>query len=91
MSQIQANEWHWFGSDALEFEINQTPNPERKRRVRLLTTSVHHSIQLTANEAVRAKHLQTLGFKQWDALHLACAEAGQTDIFGSSRISVSHN
>jgi predicted nucleic acid-binding protein len=25
--------------------------------------------------------MKLLGFKQWDALHLACAESGQVDIF----------
>lgn len=32
-------------------------------------------------EEGRARQLQALGFKLWDALHMACAELGQADVF----------
>lgn len=46
-----------------------------------LDVCCHQSTSFTPAVVSRAKKLQTLGFKQWDALHLACAEHGQVDIF----------
>jgi len=81
MSRLHGGEWVWLGSDAVDYEIGQTPDPERRHRVQVLASAIHQSIQLTQGETTKAKALQALGFKQWDALHLACAESGQADIF----------
>ena len=81
MAKLQTDEWQWLGSDAISYEVNQTPNPERRNRVQVLITAVHQVVPLTQAEILRAKFLQTFGFKQWDALHLACAESGLADIF----------
>ena len=63
MSRLYGGEWVWLGSDAVDYEIGQTPDPERRHRVQVLTSAIHQSIQLTQNEAMRAKALQALGFK----------------------------
>ena len=81
MARLQTNEWQWLSSGAISHEVSQTPNPEIRHRVQVLTTAVHQVVPLTHTEISRAKILQTFGFKQWDALHLACAESGQADIF----------
>ncbi len=81
MSRLQTGEWQWIGSDVVNFEVEQTPDPERRRRVKLLTTAVHRSVGLEQAETTRGKQLSALGFKRLDALHLACAENGQADIF----------
>ena len=70
-----------MGSDAIDYEVDQTPDPERQRRVRVLATAIQHLVPFTQAEAARVERLQLLGFKQWDALHLACVESGQVDIF----------
>jgi hypothetical protein len=81
MVRLQSNEWLWLGSDAIKYEVDQIPNVDRRHRLNVLTTAIHHTVTLTKTEAARAKELESLGFKQWDALHLACAESGQADIF----------
>lgn len=81
ISRLQSGDWVWLGSDAIDYEVSQTPDPERRRRVRVLATAIQHSIPFTQTEAIRAKELQSFGFKQWDALHLASAESGQANIF----------
>jgi hypothetical protein len=81
ISRLQLKEWEWIGSDVINFEISRTPDPERHRRVKLLASTIHYSVQLEQAEVVRAKQLEALGFKEWDALHLACAESGGVDIF----------
>jgi hypothetical protein len=81
ISRLQSGDWVWLGSDAIDYEVDQTPDPERQRRVRVLATAIQHSVPFTQAETARAQELQSFGFKQWDALHLACAESGQADIF----------
>lgn len=81
MARLQSGEWLWLGSEAIAYEVGQTPDPERRRRVAVLASAARQSVSLTTGVISRAKQLQTLGFKQWDALHLACAEQGQADIF----------
>jgi len=81
MTRLQTGEWLWLGSEAIDYEVGQTPDPERRRRVEVLATAIHQFIALTPAVVSRAKELQALGFKQWDALHLACAEDGRANIF----------
>ena len=81
MSRLQAGELFWLGSDAINHEVSQIPDFERRRRVEALISAGQPSSPLTAADITRTKALQALGFKQWDALHLACAERGQADIF----------
>ena len=81
MVKLQTGEWQWIGSQVIDYEVKQTPNSERRDRVQVLTTAIQQRVSLTDSEISRAKALQTLGFKQWDAFHLACAESGQADIF----------
>ena len=42
---------------------------------------VHQTVSLGISEISRGKQLEVLGFKELDALHLACAERGSADIF----------
>jgi hypothetical protein len=71
----------WIGSDVLTFEIEQTPNRERRIRIHYLTQDAHEKIELMDQIAERAEAIQTLGFGGYDALHLASAEAGKADVF----------
>ena len=81
MQHCQSKEWEWIGSEVLDFEIQQMPNLEKKRRVELLISHVHHVVPLQSSEKERGKYLQTLGFHTFDALHIACAESGNADVF----------
>ncbi len=81
LKHFRAGEWQWVGSEVLDFEIDQTPDLDRKVRVRLLTIDMHHSILMQQREEERAQQLEALGFHSVDALHLACAESGGADIF----------
>ena len=81
MARLQSGEWLWLSSEAIDYEVGQTPDPEKRRRVEVLASASHQFISLTSAVVSQAKKLQILGFKQWDALHLACAEQGQADIF----------
>ncbi len=46
-----------------------------------LTNLIHESIPIDDLIAKRAKEIVEMGFKTFDALHLACAESGNANIF----------
>lgn len=80
LTHVESGRWQWIGSEVLDYEIEQTPNAERRLRVKLLTTSVAHTVLVEAAEEARARQLEELGFHALDALHLASAESGGADV-----------
>lgn len=56
------------------------PAAERRTRVRLLLPEETLVLRLTEQVFARARHLETLGFKRADAVHIAAAEALNVDV-----------
>jgi predicted nucleic acid-binding protein len=81
LRRVESGEWWWVSSETLDFEINQNPDPERRARVALMMSHAHRFILAEQKEAERAQKLETMGFRSFDALHLACAESGGADVF----------
>ncbi|KXK15560.1 MAG: hypothetical protein UZ14_CFX002000581 [Chloroflexi bacterium OLB14] len=81
LSRIERGELTWIGSEALEIEIDQTPNIEQQSRLRRLTDFINLIVAIEEKTLKRAGVLQKLGFVGFDAVHLACAEIGKVDIF----------
>ena len=81
LARCRAGDWTWVSSDVVDLEIERTPDPERRRRVQLLVSHAHRSVQAGASETERAEQLEDWGIRAFDALHLACAELGQVDVF----------
>jgi predicted nucleic acid-binding protein len=79
--EIEAGIHEWVGSEVLMLEINRTPDSKKRRNMLSLLSNagIYANLEKTAIE--RAKILESLGFASFDALHLACAEQAQTDIF----------
>lgn len=71
----------WVGSFVLEAELSRNPDSDRREDAEALLTFVKQVVKLDDAIVVRARELQTAGFPEFDALHLACAEAGQVNIF----------
>lgn len=65
----------------MAFEVSQTPDPERRRRLELLLRAVQETVALADSHVNRGKELEALGFHGVDALHLACAESAGVDVF----------
>ena len=74
-------DWHWIASDVIIDEVEQTPDVEERTQVKTLLMLTHQIISVGAEEISRGLQLESLGFKEKDALHLACAESGEADIF----------
>ena len=76
-----ATNWQWVISDFLLVEINKNPNSNQRNAAKDLLNYARQTIYVSEQEVLRAIHLKSLGFKIEDALHLACAEQGNVDVF----------
>jgi len=71
----------WVSSAVLEAEIARNPDPNRREDAKALLMFAKHVIKLSDEVVCRADELQSAGFSEFDALHLACAEGARVDIF----------
>lgn len=81
VSLVHSGHWHLISSDVLVDEMEQNSDADQRLQIVDLITGAHQTISVGVNEIARGKQLETLGFKELDALHLACAESGSVDIF----------
>jgi predicted nucleic acid-binding protein len=71
----------WVGSVVLEAEISRNPDSDRRADAEALLAFAKQVVKLDGEIVVRARELRCAGFSEFDALHLACAEAGRADVF----------
>jgi predicted nucleic acid-binding protein len=81
LNRVEAGEWQWIASEALSAEIQQTQDLERRARANLLIGRAWQSVLVDQSRVERARELRSLGFRAFDALHLACAEGAGVDLF----------
>ena len=76
-------EWQSITSKVLQFEINQISDLTKRSFVKALFASIPQTIFVSVgvSEIFRGKQLEALGFKEYDALHIACAETAKADVF----------
>jgi predicted nucleic acid-binding protein len=72
-------ELRWVTSDALELESSQNPDTDRRGEVDLLLRTATTRVAVGLHERQRGRELEALGFKAFDALHIACAERASVD------------
>ena len=80
LSNFRTKRWHWISSSILQFEINQNPDLDQRVSLTTLLQLGHQTIFVGGEEILRGEELEGLGFKELDALHIACAESGNVDI-----------
>ena len=71
----------WVSSTILDLEISRNPDQERRNDVNSLLVLASEVVRPETEDADRAAELQKLGISSFDALHLACAERGEVDVF----------
>ena len=81
LTLVENGKWRLLNSDAILYEINKIPDPERKIKVNLVASVAKEYIRLNKDILKRAEQIQRMGVKSFDALHVACAEAGKADVF----------
>ena len=69
-----------ISSEAIEAEVAQTPNSTRVEQIMLALAINKQKIIIDQTVKKRAAGLIQLGFKPFDALHIASAEAGGADV-----------
>jgi predicted nucleic acid-binding protein len=80
LAAVEEGRVHLVGSEYLEFEIDQTPDRDRARRVRALLRCIATRVAATAPVILRARALERHGLRGLDALHVAAAEAGGAEL-----------
>ena len=81
MNKLYKGKWEWIGSEVLEIEIENIPNIEKKHYLTKILNFFHESLIIEDDDLERGKQLEEVGFKPFDAMHIACAERGNVDIF----------
>ena len=83
ISRFWSGEWQAITSKVLQFEINKISDLTKRSFVKALLNSIPQTIFVPVNmsETFRGEQLEALGFKEYDALHIACAESGKADVF----------
>ena len=81
LARIENGEFEWLTSEVVDYEIAQNPDEERALKAKLLVDQAGTKVIVGTNETTRASELERLGFTGFDALHLACAESGNADVF----------
>lgn len=84
LKHIELKDWVWISSSVVLFEINQTPNPDRKYRLLRICDQASQIVRLDEKIYTTAEKLKGIGFKSYDALHLACAQRANVDVFLST-------
>lgn len=69
----------WVTSDALELESSRNSDADRRAEVDVLLGTATSKVTIGPQERQRGRELQALGFKAFDALHIACAERATVD------------
>jgi hypothetical protein len=70
-----------LSSEVVDLEISKIPDDNRRQKV-ILSSSIS-KINVVVDDEIkkRARELYKLGFKSFDAFHIACAEKGLADVF----------
>ncbi len=71
---------HWISSEVLAIEAANNPNLKKREAITDRLNFTNETILVGTVERTRAAYLQSLGFKLFDALHIACAESGGADV-----------
>ncbi|MGD1809025.1 PIN domain-containing protein [Dapis sp. BLCC M126] len=83
LEKCEQKKWTLVNSDVIEFEIAKSVNYKKEKLEKLLSIATDATNYLKTNEAVKllASDLVKLGFKLYDALHLASAQVYNLDVF----------
>lgn len=81
INRLHSKEWEWIGSDVLVAELENTPDIEKRNYLKELAACVHLNVAVAKSEISRAAELEQFGFKAFDAMHIACAESAEADVF----------
>jgi predicted nucleic acid-binding protein len=80
LAKFQNGEWQLLGSEAFDDELGNTPQGIRKRQMLNWAALASNKVSITTEIEARTMEIAEMGFKIYDALHIACAEVGNADV-----------
>lgn len=81
LKRCETGVWQWSSSAVVSYEVDKIPSQERRNRIKELLKGATETVPLTNAAVERGAELKSVGLKTYDALHVACAEQAQVDIF----------
>ena len=81
LKNFSTGDWSWIVSGALTFEVDNNRDMSQRNEMKYQMAEAYINVSISEIERARGRDLEKLGFKQLDALHLACAERGNADVF----------
>jgi predicted nucleic acid-binding protein len=81
LASVQQGTIALLTSEALEFEINRTPDEQRRREATAILTLARERLMLSDTSERLAESLAQAGLSAIDALHVALASTASADYF----------
>lgn len=79
--KCRVGEWLLISSEVIDLEIAKTPNMKRLEQLKLAISIAKEKIILVNEIKQRVIELTGIGFKSFDAAHVASAEFSGVDVF----------
>ena len=79
LAKFQSGEWQLLGSEPFD-ELGNTPQGLRKRQMVNWAALSSRKVSITTQLEFRSMEIAEMGFKTYDALHIACAEVGNANV-----------
>ena len=70
-----------MSSDLVDLEIGRIADRDLRERLRLFAPTTADVVTTDERARIRSRELERLGFRAADALHVACPEIRQADVF----------
>lgn len=80
LAKFQGGEWQLLGSEAFDDELENTPQGIRKWQMDNWAALASRKVSITTQLEFRSMEIAEMGFKTYDALHIACAEVGNANV-----------
>jgi|SRR5262245_34395316 len=81
LGMVESGDLELISSDALEFEVDRTPDSERRGAAKEILRLASGAIRLDEDIETEASALVKSGFKPLDALHMAFAAHAEVEYF----------
>ena len=81
LKNFSTGDWSWIVSGVLTLEVDNNRDMSQRNEMKYQMADAYINVSISEIERARGRDLEKLGFKQLDALHLACAERGNADVF----------
>ena len=80
LSHCRTGKWSLVNSTAINFEVSKNVDQDKIQRISNMIGLAKEHIKLDESIAKRTRELEDLGFKRFDAFHIAFAEKAQVDV-----------